>query len=78
MDSLFSIENFDDGKVSREISSPRTLEACLSLGIDPSELKRKSREKFVSSKFNDEMIDKKFASYERKRQSKSKSYFYAH
>ena len=69
MDNLFSIHNFEDGRVSREINSPRSLEACLKSGIDPSELKARPREKFVSKSLTDEMIDKKFATFENKRQS---------
>jgi len=71
MDSLYSILNFDDGANTREITSPRSLEACLNAGIDPVELKRKNRERFQSNKkLTDEMVEKKFLAYERKRQGK--------
>jgi len=68
MDNIFSIINFDDGQKSKIINSPRSLEACLKSGIDPSELKKRSREKFVSVKLTEEMIDKKFEAFEKKRQ----------
>ena len=68
MDNLYSIINFDDGAVSRDINSPRSLEACLISGIDPSELKRKNKDRFNSKKLTEEMIEKKYETYERKRQ----------
>jgi len=37
---LISLENFDPGDIRCVINSPRSLEACRSLGIEPSELIR--------------------------------------
>lgn len=68
MEILFSVENFEENDTYREINSPRTLEACLRAGLDPSELYPKPRKKFVSKKLTEEMIDTKFDLFEKKRQ----------
>lgn len=68
MEVLISIDNFEDGENTREINSPRSLEACLRAGLDPSQLYPKSREAFVSKKLTKEMIDVKYDHFEKKRQ----------
>ena len=36
MELIITINNFEDGGVCRDINSPRSLEACLRAGLDPS------------------------------------------
>lgn len=67
MDNLYSIMNFEEGGAVRDVNSPRTLEACLMCGIDPAELKYKKPEKFISKTLTEEMTEKKYATFERKR-----------
>lgn len=67
---VISVENFQDGVVTREINSPRTLEACLRSGFDPSELYPKPRGSFVSKGLTKEMIDIKYEQFETKRKDK--------
>ena len=43
---LISLENADFNKESQSLNSPRSLEACLHLGIEPAELYKLSLEKF--------------------------------
>ena len=57
MESLYSIDNFEDGDACHEINSPRTLEACLRNGLDPSELMPKSRKSLTRKYMSEEMID---------------------
>ena len=57
MESLYSIDNFEDGDACHEINSPRTLEACLRTGLDPSELMPKSRKSLTRKYMSEEMID---------------------
>jgi hypothetical protein len=68
MEVLVSIENFEDGDNTREINSPRSLEACLRAGLDPSQLYPKPPEAFASKKLTKEMIEVKIDHFEKKRQ----------
>ena len=68
MEVLISVENFEDDDVAREINSPRSLEACLRAGLDPSQLYPKPAETFVSRKLTSEMVEVKVDHYEKKRQ----------
>lgn len=69
MDLLISVENFEEGKDSyREINSPRTLEACLRSGLDPSELYPKGRRTFAEKNLSKDMVDIKHGFFEKKRQ----------
>ncbi len=65
-----TIENFNEDGAVREINSPRTLEACLRVGLDPVELIPKSRNAFVSKDLTKQMIDIKYETFEKKRQDK--------
>ena len=38
MELIITINNFEDGGVCRDINSPRSLEACLRAGLEPSGL----------------------------------------
>lgn len=67
MEVLISIENFEDGENTREINSPRSLEACLRAGLDPSQLYAKPPEAFASKKLTKEMIEVKIDHFEKKR-----------
>ena len=68
METLISVLNFEQAEPGSEINSPRTLEACLRAGYDPSELLPKQRKHFKEKGLTDEMIDIKFQTFERKRQ----------
>ena len=67
MEVLVSIENFVDGEIVRELNSPRTLEACLRAGLDPSELYPKSLDAFKSKRLTSEMVALKLENYDKKR-----------
>ncbi len=67
---LYNVNTFEQGATFRPINSPRSLEACLRSGLDPSELLPIPREDFVSSNLTEEMIDIKYESHERKRKGK--------
>ena len=68
--TLISVENFEDGNVTREINSPRSLESCLRSGLDPSELHPKSFDRLGSKHLPQEMIDIKHDYFEKKRRGK--------
>ena len=68
---LISVENFEDGDITREINSPRSLESCLRTGLDPSELHPKSFDKLGSRHLRQEMIDIKHDYFEKKRRGKT-------
>lgn len=70
METLISVLNFEDAEKGTEINSPRTLEACLRAGYDPSELLPKSKKQFKERGFTEDMVDIKFNTFERKRQDK--------
>ncbi len=67
MEPLISILNFEEKGLYREINSPRTLEACLRTGIDPSELVPKNHKMFKKRNLTEEMIQIKAQSDEKKR-----------
>jgi hypothetical protein len=69
MEILFSVENFEESNGNyREINSPRTLEACLRAGLDPSELYPKPISEFNSKKISEEMIKIKYQAFQKKRE----------
>ena len=70
MELSISIENFEVGETQQEINSPRTMEACLRVGVDPSELYARKRGDFASKELTKEMIKIKYQSFEKKRQEK--------
>ncbi|KAJ1441189.1 hypothetical protein B484DRAFT_442846 [Ochromonadaceae sp. CCMP2298] len=71
MEILFSVENFEEGAGAyREISSPRTLEACLRSGLDPAELYPKQKQEFMNKTYTAQMLDIKYSTFEKKRADK--------
>lgn len=70
MESLITVLNFEDYP-GHEINSPRTLEACLRCGYEPTELLPKNKKAFSSKELTDDMITRKFDAFERKRRGKS-------
>jgi len=70
MESRYNILNFESDGGCHPINSPRTLEACLRSGLDPSELLPQSRKAFIRPNLTDEMIDISYKKYESKRQMK--------
>lgn len=54
----------------RQINSPRSLEACLRVGLDPAELAPKPFKAFQSSDLTPQMVQIKFDQFERKRKDK--------
>jgi hypothetical protein len=71
MEVLISVENFEDatGKY-REINSPRTLEACLRCGLDPTELYARPKGQFKEKGLTPEMLDVKYQTFQTKRLGK--------
>lgn len=69
---LYNINNFEQGTVVKLINSPRSLEACLRSGLDPSDLLPVPREQFIAPNLTDKMIDIKVEVNERKRQENIK------
>jgi len=69
---LYNIHNFESGEAPRTLNSPRSLEACLRAGLDPSELLRQERESFDERGITEKMCDMKFNAFERKRHEKIK------
>ena len=70
MELTISVENFEGGENVREINSPRTLEACLRAGLDPSELYPKRVKKIQTRKLTQEMVDLKIENAEKKRRGR--------
>lgn len=70
MELLNSVDNFLEGGVVHEINSPRTLEACLRLGLDPAELAPKNENKFKTKDLPPELVKVKYDHFERKRKEK--------
>ena len=70
MELSINIENFESGTGRREINSPRTMEACLRVGVDPSELFSRKRGDFADKNLTKDMVKIKYASFEKKRQEK--------
>jgi hypothetical protein len=72
METLISVLNFEQqAEGGAEINSPRTLEACLRAGYDPTELLPRPRKAFKEKGLSEEMVNIKFNSFERKRQGNS-------
>lgn len=71
MEVLISVENFEDvtGKY-REVNSPRTLEACLRCGLDPTELYARPKGQFKEKGLTPEMLDIKYQAFQTKRTDK--------
>jgi hypothetical protein len=67
MELVFSIENFDHNGEYRELNSPRTLEACLRTGLDPSEVFPRAPKEFATKGLAKQMVDIKAANFEKKR-----------
>jgi hypothetical protein len=66
MENFYSILNFEGA--GRPINSPRSLEACLRLGIDPSELEPKTQEELVGPRpMRADFAKRLFETFERKR-----------
>lgn len=77
MEVLVTVDNFEQGAGSyREINSPRTLEACLRSGLDPSELYPRSKRFFREKNLTPEMLNIKFDTFERKRHGKIHCFFF--
>lgn len=72
---LISIQNFESaGSFRTEINSPRTLEACLRVGIDPQELYHRPKKSFHSKELTEQMLDIKYRAFEKKRNGGVKSF----
>ena len=69
-ETIITVSNFEDGGEYREITSPRTMEACLRCGVDPSELYPIDKETLRRKGMTLEMLDLKFQNIERKRRMK--------
>lgn len=67
MDLIYSVDTFEDGNKAKLINSPRSLEACLRLGLDPIDLMPKPLTHFKDKNFTDEMIEMKYKYFEQKR-----------
>lgn len=67
---IISVANFEDGEEYREINSPRTMEACLRCGVDPSELYPVEKESLRRKGMTLDMLELKFSNSERKRRMK--------
>jgi len=70
MELSINIENFEVGEARHAINSPRTMEACLRVGVDPAELYARKRGDFASKDLNKDMVKIKYQSFEKKRQEK--------
>ena len=66
-DTIITVSNFEDGGEYREITSPRTMEACLRCGLDPSDLYPVDKESLRRKGMTLEMLDLKYQNIERKR-----------
>ena len=69
-EAIVDINNFISGNEYREINSPRSMEACLRQGLDPSELYPLEKESYRRKGMSDAMLDLAFANAERKRTNK--------
>lgn len=68
MEALVTVDNFEQSNGTyREINSPRTLEACLRTGLDPTELYPRPRRDFREKGMSTEMLNIKFDAFEHKR-----------
>ncbi len=69
-ETIITVSNFEDGGEYREITSPRTMEACLRCGVDPSELYPVDKESLRRKGMTLDMLDLKYQNTERKRRMK--------
>lgn len=72
MEKLYSIEDFDSHNECHEIKSPRSLEACLRVGIDPVELKLREKKTFKKKNVTPAMVHLMYDNYLSKREMKIK------
>jgi len=70
MELSINVENFEQGEDRSSINSPRSLEACLRSGLDPSELYSRERGAFAEKGMTKEMVKAKYMYFERKRLEK--------
>lgn len=70
MEALYSIEDFESGGQIREVNSPRSLDAFLKVGLDPSEVLPKPKSAFETKSITKEQLDIKYNHFERKRKDK--------
>ena len=70
MDNTRSIENFEADGVARPLNSPRSLEACLRLGYNPTELRPLPIQAFRAPELTEQMVRRKAEHFEEKRQGK--------
>lgn len=71
MEVLINVDNFEQSNGTyRDINSPRTLEACLRSGLDPSELYPRSKKHLKEKGLTPEMLDIKFNAFEDKRRGR--------
>ena len=70
MELSINVENFEAGEGRSSINSPRSLEACLRSGLDPSELYSRERGDFAEKGMTKDMVKVKYDYFERKRQEK--------
>ena len=68
MDNIRSIENFESEGMARPLNSPRSLEACLRLGFNPTELRPMPVHVFRSPELTEQMVKRKAEHFEEKRQ----------
>jgi hypothetical protein len=68
MENLYTIDTFEDA--GREINSPRSLEACLRIGVEPSELTPRTLKSFAKKGLRDDMVQTLYDTFERKRKEK--------
>jgi hypothetical protein len=66
-DITVDINNYIDGNEYKEINSPRTMEACLRQGVDPSDLYPRDKESYRRKGMTSDMLDLAYANAERKR-----------
>jgi hypothetical protein len=69
-EAIVDINNFISGNEYKEINSPRSMEACLRQGLDPSELYPHEKESYRRKGMSDAMLNIAFANAERKRSTK--------
>ena len=65
MENIYTIHSFEDA--GRAINSPRSLEACLRVGIDPSELVPRTLKSFAKKGLEEDFVQKLHGNFERKR-----------
>jgi hypothetical protein len=68
MENIYTVHTFEDA--GREINSPRSLEACLRVGIDPSELAQRGVRSFNRKGLEEDLVIKLHTAFEKKRKEK--------